>query len=1085
MSKYKFTQPISKQIWEDKYKYTPLNGKQGDDTVEDMWHRVAKAASESTHKSRANKGIFYDTGITDTYYTLLEDFKFIPAGRILAGAGTGRKVTLSNCYVMGKIPDSIEGIFESVKKGALTMQQGGGIGNDFSTIRPSGAVVKKLDAIASGPLSFMDVWDSMCRTIMSAGSRRGAMMATMRCDHPDIMQFIKAKRDPLKLRMFNVSVLVTDAFIDAVKNDDSWNLVHEAEPAIDNGLGTDFEGKYIYEVVSAKELWDTIMDSTYNYAEPGVLFVDTINRRNNAYFDETVSCTNPCVAGDTPILTEEGWKDIDKCLDNPISVWNGHRWSTVTPRITGYNQPMVTVKLSDGSSLRCTEAHKFILKDSSRVQAKGLVVGAKLEKSIWPVITNKDTSSLDYYAQGFFSGDGWEAHSTGLQYIGLYGDKENIKHDWNPVTSRDYPISGGYPGTDTSQTKIYLRYDKGHFKPKNYIPFNASLTHRKEWLAGLCDSDGTATKDGCIQITAKDRDFLLGVKALINTMGTNATLSPMKEFWRLSISATNVDLLSFSTKRLQQVKASRDASRFITVTSIEPSGVESIVYCYTDEHNNSGVFNGVYTAQCGEQPMGPWGACLLGAMNLTKYVKSPFIHDQADFDFASFRKDVDIAVRMLDSFIDISGYPVPEQQEEALYKRRIGLGKTGLASMFLMMNIKYGDNTSTAYETQIMESMKIQAYKTSIELAKELGCNGLTDTIEKRKLFLEGEFVKEFFTEEMKNDVMKYGIRNSHLLTVAPTGTTSIIAGNVSSGIEPIFAPSYTRKVLQADGSYESQLVEDYAVKAYREYLTEQNLPNVPHPAMVTAQDLSPDDHLKMLFTAQKHVDSAISKTINLPEDISKEDFAHVYMTAYENGCKGCTTYRPNAVTGSVLSVDEPKKEEEVKPSPERPVPSTDVLEGLTYSFKWFDDNVHVTINDIELSDGVFAPYEVFINSKVAKNYTATTSIAVLISKYLQKDLGRNLTDLISSLKTIADPNGGTFTPKGFVPSLTAYIGRTLEAHTNRFETIYETEECTTCIPEPVEEESTNDPCTSCGSYNVAFKEGCYTCLDCNSGGCG
>ncbi|MBA83849.1 MAG: ribonucleoside-diphosphate reductase, adenosylcobalamin-dependent, partial [Rhodobacteraceae bacterium] len=271
----RFAAPISEQIWDMKYRLKEADGTPLDRTVEDTWRRIARslAAVEQDPKIWEEK-----------FYTALEDFKYLPAGRITAGAGTGRKVTLFNCFVMGTIPDSMGGIFDMLKEAALTMQQGGGIGYDFSTIRPKGAPVAGVAADASGPLSFMDVWDAMCRTIMSAGSRRGAMMATMRCDHPDIENFITAKSDSARLRMFNLSVLVTDPFMEAVKADGPWELK--------------YDGK-VYHTLQARDLWNKIMKSTYDFAEPGVIFIDRINKANNLNYVEQIAATNPC--GEQPL----------------------------------------------------------------------------------------------------------------------------------------------------------------------------------------------------------------------------------------------------------------------------------------------------------------------------------------------------------------------------------------------------------------------------------------------------------------------------------------------------------------------------------------------------------------------------------------------------------------------------------------------------------------------------------------------------------------------------------------------------------------------------------------------------------------
>ncbi len=269
--------PIAHEIWDMKYRFKSADGTPIDETVDDTWRRVAKALAQPEAAHRCGRW-------ERAFHEVMSGYKFLPAGRIIAGAGTGRTVTLFNCFVMGKIEDDMSAIFDGLREAALTMQQGGGIGHDFSTLRPKGAPVRGVGADASGPLSFMDVWDAMCRTIMSAGSRRGAMMATMRCDHPDIEDFITAKQDAGRLRMFNLSVLVTNAFMAAVKDDADWDLV--------------FGGK-VYRTIRARGLWDRIMRSTYDYAEPGVIFIDRINARNNLAYCETIHATNPC--GEQPL----------------------------------------------------------------------------------------------------------------------------------------------------------------------------------------------------------------------------------------------------------------------------------------------------------------------------------------------------------------------------------------------------------------------------------------------------------------------------------------------------------------------------------------------------------------------------------------------------------------------------------------------------------------------------------------------------------------------------------------------------------------------------------------------------------------
>ena len=600
----RFDAAIAEQIWDMKYRLKEADGTPIDKSVQDTWARIAKdLASVETDKELWEK----------EFYAALEDFKFLPAGRITAGAGTNRKVTLFNCFVMGTIPDDMEGIFNMLKEAALTMQQGGGIGYDFSTIRPNGALVKGVAADASGPVSFMDVWDSMCRTIMSAGSRRGAMMATMRCDHPDIEQFISAKSDPIRLRMFNLSVLVTDPFMEAVKNDGDWNLIFNGE---------------VYKTLKARTLWDQIMQSTYDYAEPGVISIDRINKLNNLNYCETISATNPC----------------------------------------------------------------------------------------------------------------------------------------------------------------------------------------------------------------------------------------------------------------------------------------------------------------GEQPLPPYGACLLGSINFAQLVEKPF-EKSAKINEAELESLVATAVRMMDNVVDASKFPLKEQAQEAKNKRRIGLGVTGLADALLMVGLRYGSDEAAVQTERWLHILAKSAYSASVELAKEKGAFPLFDA----EAFLKSGSMQTM-DKEICCDIKKYGIRNALLTSIAPTGTISLYAGNVSSGIEPVFAYSYTRKVLQKDGSKTEEEVVDYAVRMWRDLKGDTPLPDY----FVNAQTLSPLEHVKMQSAAQKWIDSSISKTINCPEDIDFESFKSVYMEAYETGCKGCTTYRPNDVTGSVLTVSSSKE----KPMEEEgadviymsePLDRPNELEGSTYKLKWPD----------------------------------------------------------------------------------------------------------------------------------------------------
>ncbi len=838
-----FTAHIAEQIWDSKYRFKEFDGTPIDLTIEDTWRRIAKALAEA-EKPEAREYWHHE------FYKALEDFKFIPAGRIVAGAGTGRSVTLSNCFTMGTIPDSMNGIFEALKEAALTMQQGGGIGYDFSTLRPKGALVKGVGSDASGPLSFMDCWDSMCRTIMSAGSRRGAMMGTMRVDHPDIEDFITAKQDKTRLRNFNLSVLVTDSFMEALKSDGDFHLW--------------FNGK-VYRTVRARDLWDKIMQSTYAYAEPGVIFIDRMNADHNIGYLETIATTNPC----------------------------------------------------------------------------------------------------------------------------------------------------------------------------------------------------------------------------------------------------------------------------------------------------------------GEKGMGPYASCLLGSINLTRFVLRPFTAS-AIIDEDAIRATVETAIRMMDNVVDVGGFPLESQRQKAKEDRQLGLGVTGLADMLLMLGVTYGSDKAVKITDEIMHLITLSAYSTSVDLAREKGPFPTFNADE----FLKAPRFASRMGVGMVAAIRKYGIRNALLTSIAPTGTISLMAGNVSSGIEPVFAYHYTRKVLEKDGSRREEAVEDYAYALWRKHHAGDEFGNETLPDyFVSAQTLAPEAHVRMQAAAQKWVDSSISKTINCPEDISFEAFKDVYMQAYDMGCKGCTTYRPNDVTGSVLSV-EPAKPKEMtidelrrimngwlsvpdevtktsrmsalrkwlddkkvdkvtnlpksawaellewtsqqpaadfsaaldatpEPAPvldtaafdfptlatSEPTPRSEALHGSTYKLKWpgSDHALYVTINDT--AEG--QPYEIFFNSKDTEHFQWTMALSRMISAVFRR--GGDVRFVHEELKQVFDPRGGAWIGGKYIPSILGAIGGIIEKHMSAKRQTFYVGGVVKGDPHPplfgeyaqAAERPVGKPCPKCGSFHTKNESGCFQCLDCGNSKCG
>ncbi len=782
---------VSQQIWDMKYRLKTPTGDPVDKTIDDTWRRVAKALASVEGDAALWEQRFFDA---------MADFRYLPAGRILSGAGAERRVTLFNCFVMGDVPDDMAGIFENLKEAALTMQQGGGIGYDFSTLRPCGAPVESVGSDASGPLTFMDVWDAMCRTIMSAGSRRGAMMATMRCDHPDIEAFIDAKQEPGRLRMFNLSVLVTDAFMQAVTEDAAWELSF---------------GGTTYRSVQARDLWDKIMRATYAYAEPGVIFIDRINRRNNLNYCETIHATNPC----------------------------------------------------------------------------------------------------------------------------------------------------------------------------------------------------------------------------------------------------------------------------------------------------------------GEQPLPPYGACLLGSVNLARLVDEPFT-DGARVDEAALAEITATAVRMMDNVVDVSGFPLEAQAHEARAKRRIGLGITGLGDALIMCGARYGSARAVELTERWMMLLRRHAYLASVELAREKGAFPLYD----RDAYLAGETIQSLDLD-VQDAIRQHGIRNALLTSVAPTGTISLFADNVSSGLEPVFSFNYTRRVLMPDGSRREEEVSDYAYRLYRRLHGD----TAPLPdAFVDAQSLTPNDHLVMQAAVQKYIDSSISKTINVPESIAFEDFKDIYRRAYELDCKGCTTYRPNDVTGAVLEVkktgantDEPELPLQAPAATTRaldagdsgaivhmtrPLDRPEALPGETYKVRWPDSDhaIYITLNDI-VQDGRRRPFEVFINSKNMDHFAWTVALTRMISAVLRR--GGDVSFVVEELKAVFDPRGGQWMGGRYVPSLLAAIGGIIEQHMFAIgflkrpgENAEDTQERqvvalgahapATGGGDDTDDQSTRSTtpfrqCPKCAQPTLIRQEGCDTCPSCGYSKCG
>ncbi len=1142
--------PISQQIWDMKYRLKTPDGVVMDKTVADTWRRVARALAAGEQEPERWE---------QDFLRAMEDYRFLPAGRILSGAGAGRKVTLFNCFVMGNIPDDMAGIFEHLKQAAVTMQQGGGIGYDFSSLRPKGAAVKGVGADASGPLSFMDVWDAMCRTIMSAGSRRGAMMATLRCDHPDIEAFIDAKHDAGRLRMFNLSVLVSDAFMQAVAEDDAWPLV--------------FDGT-LYKTLPARALWDKIMRATYAYAEPGVIFIDRVNRLNNLWYCEDIHATNPCVDADTWVQTDQGPRQVAELLGRPfVAIVDGQPCASGPEGFfaTG-RKPVLRLSSREGFSLRLTANHpvRKVTRQTRWSRSAEWVPAGDLRPGD-TILVNDHRAAPSWggtlgedegYLIGLLLGDGtiksdkavlsaWPGLITvngAAERPGVLGVMERAEQ-----AARTLPHRSDFQGWMTVPGRGECRMALGAITrlaaDLGLVPGHKTLTPAIErqssgfyrgFLAGLFDSDGSVqgnhAKGVSIRLAQSDAATLWVVQRMLLRLGINSTVycdrrpamaRPMPDSkgghaeydclaqHELIISGQNMALFAErigfgdhdKAARLRTLltgyKRSLNRESFVaTVDSVEPDG-EADVFDVQIPGLNAFDANGFVVHNCGEQPLPPYGVCLLGSINLARLVERPFAEGAA-LDEAALAQLVRTAVRMMDNVIEVSNFPLPEHRAEALAKRRIGLGVTGLADALILCGARYGGREAVRLAERWMARLRREAYLASVDLAKEKGPFPLFD----RDRYLAGESARSL-DEDVRQAIAGHGIRNALLTSIAPTGTISLFADNVSSGLEPVFSFKYSRSVQMPDGTRREEEVSDYAYRLFRRLRGDE----APLPdAFVDAQSLAPADHIVMQATVQKYIDSAISKTINVPEDISFEAFEDIYRQAYDSGCKGCTTYRPNDITGAVLQVRTTPPAEPAQgalplespmhesPRPQdmyeaggvvhltQPLTRPEALQGRTYKIRWPDSDhaMYITVNDV-LQDGRRRPFEVFINSKNMDHYAWTVALTRMISAVFRR--GGDIAFVVEELKAVFDPRGGHWMGGRYVPSLLAAIGEVIERHMVDIG----------FLPDPARERPEPAPerkvvnithaayrhCPKCGQPALVRMEGCDTCTSCGYSKCG
>jgi len=1025
-------QEASLDIWDKKYRLTAKDGTPIDRTMDDTYRRVAVALAE-VESPEAREQWF------ERFFWALRKGA-IPAGRITSNAGAlEHKPATStiNCTVSGTIIDSMDDILGKVHEAGLTLKAGCGIGYEFSTLRPRGAYVSGAGAYTSGPLSFMDIYDKMCFTVSSAGGRRGAQMGTFDVGHPDALEFIRAKRENGRLRQFNLSLLVTDDFIEAVKADREWKLAfpldrkeYEAEqPDLGDaaqfiwrewpttqGYVTREDGLVcckVYKTLPARRVWDVIMSSTYDFAEPGFVLIDRVNEQNNNWWCENIRATNPCVTADTWVHTSAGPRQVAELVGTAFLARVDGRDHATGPQgfFKTADKPVVRIDTAEGHALRLTADHR--VRRVTRVTRFGVETEWCAAGSLAAgdrVLLNDHRRNASWagahtlgegYLMGLLIGDGtfageravlsaWPAAAVANAPVladGAGGMMAAALAAARPLAQRaDFTGWHAVAGRGEQRLRVAglsrLAASLGVAKGRKTItpPMErTSSEFQRGLLRGLFDTDGSVQGSQAhgvsIRLAQPDLGLLEAAQRMLLRLGIAARIyrgrrapgiarlpdgrGATAEFatraqHELVIAGDN--LLRFQEQvgfahdaksaRLARVIAAYrrrlNRERFTaTVASVTPDGCEA-VYDVQVPGPNSFDANGLHAHNCGEQPLPPYGSCLLGSINLTRFVQRPFTTDAA-FDWDEYREVVKVFTRMLDNVVEVNGLPLAPQREEIKRKRRHGMGFLGLGSAITMLGMRYGSTEAVQFTEVVSREMAVAGWEAGLELAREKGPAPIMNeefTVTAQMLRKRPEMVRDGWKAGQKvpgrvlharysrymqriaavapalvEQLATTGARFTHHSSIAPTGTISLsLANNASNGIEPSFAHHYFRNVIR-EGRKTKERIDVYSFEllAYRELVNPRAMPGATKPEeqlpdyFVTSDAITPAEHVDIQAAAQRWVDSSISKTANVPTDFKYEAFKDIYLYAYEQGLKGCTTFRfnPEAFQGVLVKEDD------------------------------------------------------------------------------------------------------------------------------------------------------------------------------------
>ena len=875
-------------IWEKKYR-------QNNETLDEWFKRVSG-------------------GNTDVE-ELIRNKKFLFGGRILSNRGIkDTKVTLSNCYVIEPPQDNIESIFDTAKKLARTFSYGGGCGVDISNLAPKGSKVNNTAKETTGSISFMDLY-SLTTGLIGQNGRRGALMISLDCNHPDIEEFIDLKTDLTKVTKANISVKLTNDFMNAVKNNQEYDLEFY-RPEVN---------QKIVKKANAKEVFMKLAKNNWSMAEPGCLFWDRIKNWNllSNVKDFSFAGVNPCFTGDMKLLTEDGYKtfsELDgknvKLINKDGNISDGKVWCSGTKDI-------VELKISGGGAIKCTPNHIFMLNNDEECEAKDLK-----GKRIKSFIQNNVKYDNLFVKLGFIQGDGALGRLASTAHRGIEvnigekdGDILSLFSD-EKYTNKNYRCI--YLSNYVDKLKE-LKFSQEHL-PTRCMPetYNSWAYNQKQsFLRGCFSANGSVIKNYRVSYKTTCRKFAeqlqktllddFGIKSFITTNKPKNVKFSNGEYLCKQSYDINIGKLKDVVKFYSEIGfvhdyKTKDLLHLISIKSpfilsVKPIGKEK-VYDFTEPETHWGIVNGVIVHNCAEEALPAGGSCLLGSINLSEFVINPFT-DEAEFNYDGFTRAVEITTKGLNEVLDegIPLHPLQEQRESVSDWRQIGLGIMGLADMLIKLGIKYGSRESVSLCSKISKKMIDNVVKTSALLSKEQGCYPKCKIDE----IMSSEFFQTNISAKTKELVSKFGLRNSQLLTIPPCGSTGTMLG-VSTGIEPIFANYYTRKTESLNGKDTYYKVYTPIVKKYME------VNNIADDSMlpdffITSSQINYKDRINMQSTWQKSIDASISSTVNVPNEFTIDDTFNLYCYAWEKGLKGITMFRDNCDRVGILTTGKPQKE--------------------------------------------------------------------------------------------------------------------------------------------------------------------------------